>query len=89
MDTTTFETSVGNTYTLVADLSGNKYEKSHMMVVCAQAKKLEISRDPNASQPSHILPQGIQTAVFDNYFPSGKIYAKVSSGTADVTINIW
>ena len=90
MDKTTFQTeNVGTDYTLLADLTSNKYKKANMQILSPEAKKLELAGSPDATQPMTVVPQGFPAATFDNYFPDGKIYGKVDTGTATVTINIW
>lgn len=81
---------VGTSYVEIADFSENKYPKYNLQIMTPQAKQLHLAKYPDQEEPTTIIPEGFSSATFDNYKPSGKLYAKVvGSGTATITVNVW
>ena len=86
---TSWRVEVTTDYTEVADFTVEKYGKRHIEIISDSAVRVDLASESTATEPMAIKPASLVALSRDDYPRYGKVFAKVSTGTDFITINIW
>jgi len=90
MDVTSFTADIGQDYALLADFTANATTRNHLQLLIQAHESVELAWSSDAASPFYTLPAGFTNIALPNFYPRGKIYARVSGNeNRSVTINIW